>query len=153
MLTKMDLRTPVRVRIRPETKQCLSDLAAGAGMSVAGLLEHMALHWDAMALRRLKPEQHEAYRDGALTYEQAFGRPPKLRKLGRAVRENLAVDIRIEAFEALQRFETFTGYSRPILLGIIAKQRTRRGPPPGGEPAPQPELAPELAPEMQEAAE
>jgi hypothetical protein len=153
MLTKTDLRTPVRVRIRPETKECLSALAAAVGMSVAGLLERMVLHWDAATQRRLKPEQHEAYRDGTLTYEEAFGRPPKLRKLGRAVRENLAVDIRLEAFEALQRFESFTGYSRPILLGIIAKQRIRRGPPPGGEPAPQPELAPELAVEMREAAE
>jgi hypothetical protein len=137
MLMRTDIRTPVRVRIRPSTKQLLAEKAAAAGMSVTALIERAVQHWDAQALARIKPELHQSYRDGTLSFVEAFGRDPKPRKLGAARRVNLSVDLRIEAYEALLRVEKLSGYSRPLLLGTLAK-RPWRGPPPPAEPMPEP---------------
>jgi hypothetical protein len=139
----MSMRTPLRPRIKPATRERLMALAAAKGQSLTALVECWALGLQTRVLAGFSDDQQEAYRAGELDFAEVLGRAPRPRRLGAGRRDILALDVTIEAAMALQRLMIFTGYSLPLLLGILARQWHPRLSP--GEPEPVLSPAPEMA--------
>jgi hypothetical protein len=114
-------RVQIVVRVLPEVKARYA--ASALSLSMTQLLERAAAYWETAVLDRLKPEHRTRYLDGTLTFRQAFGKKPRIRKRDASLPNVImSCEVTVVAREQLRRYSKFTGCSLPDVLGIMSRR-------------------------------
>ena len=144
-------RVLLSIKVSFEAKARWVQTAEAAGLSITKTVEMAAAHWEANALRRLRPEDRQRYLDGTLNDDIVAFDGRNFRREPLDVPEQttvLSVKITTEARDQLVRYATLR---KEPLASILEKTLRRRPPPP--EPDPKPALDPDFARCMEPMAE